>query len=368
MKILIVSGTFYPENSPRSFRTTELAKELGRNGHNVTIIIPYTDFDYSDFTAKYFIKIIFTKQIWIPHVSGSFDGRFGFLKRALRRLLLMVFEYPSIILMYLVKKALRTEKDYDLLISVAVPYPVHWGVAWSRTDKKRIARVWVADCGDPYMGCKTDSFEKLFYFKYLEKWFCRKANYISIPNKDHLNQYYREFHSKIKFIPQGFRFEDSNIYQGEINNTITTFAFAGVLLKGKRDPTVLLEYLSHVSIDFRFILYTENNDMIQPFKFRLGDKIEVRPYIRRESLLYELSKMDFLVNIEFHSSVQSNSPSKLIDYAIVNRPVLSLSMENLNKHLIDEFLRNDYRNKMQFKDVNRFRIESVVKQFIDLVD
>ena len=30
MKILIVSGFFYPQNTPRAFRTTELAKEFGR--------------------------------------------------------------------------------------------------------------------------------------------------------------------------------------------------------------------------------------------------------------------------------------------------------------------------------------------------
>lgn len=32
MNILIVSGSFYPQNTPRSFRTTELAKEFGRLG------------------------------------------------------------------------------------------------------------------------------------------------------------------------------------------------------------------------------------------------------------------------------------------------------------------------------------------------
>ncbi|MHC1775906.1 MAG: glycosyltransferase [Lentimicrobium sp.] len=368
-KILIASGTFFPENSPRSFRTTELAKELGRVGHDVTILIPRNyKIDYTDFEKKYQVRIKFYDQLSLPEISGSFEGRFGIIKLAIRRLLLMLFEYPSIKFMYLVKKALITENDYDLLISIAVPFPIHWGVAWARTRKKRIAKVWVADCGDPYMGCKTDSFKKLFYFKYLEQWFCRKADYISIPNKDHINQYYSEFHGKIKFIPQGFRFEDSNIHLGEIENAIPTFAFAGVLLKTKRDPAVLLEYLASVDVDFKFILYTESNHLIEPFKKKLGNKIEVRPYIRREALLYELSKMDFLLNIEFHSSVKSNSPSKLIDYAIVDRPVLSLSMESLNTSLIDEFLGKNYKNRLQIIDINRFRIENVAKQFIDLVE
>ena len=31
----------FPEQSPRSFRTTELAIELARLGHNVTVILPH---------------------------------------------------------------------------------------------------------------------------------------------------------------------------------------------------------------------------------------------------------------------------------------------------------------------------------------
>ena len=36
-KILLVSNGFYPEISPRSFRATELAKELVRQGHSVKV-------------------------------------------------------------------------------------------------------------------------------------------------------------------------------------------------------------------------------------------------------------------------------------------------------------------------------------------
>ena len=39
-RILIISSAFYPFNSPRSFRTTELAKEFARRGHQVKVITP----------------------------------------------------------------------------------------------------------------------------------------------------------------------------------------------------------------------------------------------------------------------------------------------------------------------------------------
>jgi len=55
-KILIVSGEFYPLNTPRSFRTTELAKEFARQGHEVTVLTP-KDPKHTNFEKKYRLSI-----------------------------------------------------------------------------------------------------------------------------------------------------------------------------------------------------------------------------------------------------------------------------------------------------------------------
>jgi len=108
---------------------------------------------------------------------------FNFFARLLSRVLLILFEYPTIENMFKIMRILKNESDYDLMISFAVPYPVHWGVAFSRSQKHNIASVWVADCGDPYMGDVLDTFRKLFYFGYLEKYFSRKADFIPYQSK-----------------------------------------------------------------------------------------------------------------------------------------------------------------------------------------
>ena len=119
--------------------------------------------------------------------------------RIVNRLLNLLFEYPDIELRSLVKRALQRETGYDLLVSIAVPHPVHWGVAAARTTKHPIAKVWAADCGDPYMLNRLDSFNKLFYFKYFETQFCEKADCITVPTESSNGGYYPEFHSKIKY-------------------------------------------------------------------------------------------------------------------------------------------------------------------------
>jgi len=367
-KILIISGGMFPNNSPRAFRTTELAKELGQLEHDVTLIIPYINYDYSVFEKENNVKVKFLKKRFLPDVPGPFDGKIGIVNRAIRRLLLLLFEYPDIELMYLVRKVLKMESDYDLLISIAVPFPLHWGVAWSRTKKHPIASVWVADCGDPYMGNTMDSFRKFFYFKYVEKWFCRKADFISVPADDYIKYYYHEFLNKIIVIPQGFKYSDSNLYKGKIENQIPTFAFAGRFVPGVRDPRPFLNYLVTVESDFRFVVFAPYSELIAPYKSKLGCKLELRGFIPREELIYELSKMDFLVNIEFEASVRSNSPSKFADYIIAKRPVLSMNMADLDTNKINEFLSGNYSNRLIIQNPDRFRIENVVKQFIKLVE
>ncbi len=222
-KILLVSNAFYPEISPRSYRATELAKEFCRQGHSVVVISKFRDHDYADLLKEYNITLKFWGKSGFPKVPDFKRKPFSIFSRILTRTLLMLFEYPGIEDMFKVKRILKHEGDYHMMISFAVPYPVHWGVAWSRTQKHPIAETWIADCGDPYMGDVLDSFKKPFYFGYMEKWFCRKADFISIPIESAKPGYYPAFHHKIRIIPQGFDFDLGNSKGLSHLNDIPTF-------------------------------------------------------------------------------------------------------------------------------------------------
>jgi hypothetical protein len=363
-RILIVTGGFFPEISPRSFRATELAKEFSRQEHEVVVITKNINYNYADFQTQYKIniKLLGRKILWdIPILTGKY---LNYISRGVRRILLMLFEYPDIELMFKVKKALKYETGYDLLISNAVPFPIHWGVAWSRNRKKRIAKIWVADCGDPYMGNTNDTFRKLFYFKYLEKWFCRKADYISIPTIGYKEQFYKEFHEKIIAIPQGINFEDVKRCQKMPDNPVPTFAFAGSLIKGVREPGKLLDFLSSVVDDFAFIVYTKSIEFFKPYFPRLGTKLQIKDYIPRDELIYNLSCMDFLINIGYDPITQS--PSKLIDYALSGRPILSFSSNEIDMIAIKEFLSGDYTHKFLVDCIEKYNIKNVSNEFLKL--
>lgn len=364
-KIVIVSGSFFPENSPRAFRTTELAVELARQGHDISVYFPTKGIDYSRFEFEHNLKIISLGELKWKGVKLRGNLLELKLRRTLRRGLQMFFEWPDIELMFKVYKAFKNIPKCDLIISIAVPHPIHWGVAKARSRLNKIAEKWVADCGDPYMGDAVDSFRKLFYFKYIEKWFCRKADFITIPVESAKSAYYPEFHNKIKIIPQGFRIDKIVIPDFKKVNDCPYFAYAGGFIKGKRDPGPLLKFLSEYNQKFKFIVYTSQPEILMPFTKLLGEKLEIRNPIPREELLKVLATMDFLINLD--NNITTQVPSKLIDYAIAGRPILNLTSELDYTNLID-FMNGNYRNKMKLDCISNFDIKLVASDFLKLLN
>lgn len=362
MKILIVSRAFYPMNSPRSFRTTELAKEFARQGHKVTVIAP-KDKEQEAFAKKHNLEIIdLGKKRWKDiELKGS--GVVLKMRRILRRGLKLILEYPDIEYLFQVKKALRKQKNthYDLLISVAVPHPIHWGVAAAWKKKGNIADTWIADCGDPYMGGENDTFKPMFYFKYVEKWFCRKADFITVPVKTAIEAYYPEFHPKIEVISQGFNF-DEIITSTEISDGPPHFAYAGSIIPGRRDPADFFEFLIAYPHPYIFDIYSANHHLLKSYAERSDGRIRIKEYLPRKELLFELSKLNFVVN--FDNAGKRQIPSKIIDYVIVEKPILSINTKVFDKKTTLEFLQGNYTNGLQIDNPEQYKIENVTKKFL----
>jgi hypothetical protein len=296
------------------------------------------------------------------------DGtnRNNIINKVLNKVLRRIFEFPDIELMFRIPQIVKMEVNTDLLISIAMPYPIHWGCALSKSiSKNTFPKIWAADCGDPYMGTQGKWLKKFFYFKYVEKWFCRKVDHLVVPIEGAKDGYYPEFRSKIKVIPQGFRFDNINICLNNPQHSIPTFAYSGTFYKEIRDPSLFLEYLSSKNINFKFIIYTTDLEFLKPIIKDLGNKIEIREYIPRDQLLYDLSTMDFLVNFENETLLQS--PSKLIDYALAKRPILSIPSNSLPENTIDEFLAGIYQNQFIVQNVEQYNISNVAKQFSLLI-
>ena len=102
-KILIISKGFYPENSPRSFRATELAKEFAIQGYEVTVLTHRRNHTQDTFAKLYKIKLIFIDEPFSNTSNlNSFPDK-SLLIRAMRVFWIML-NYPLLDLRTLLEK------------------------------------------------------------------------------------------------------------------------------------------------------------------------------------------------------------------------------------------------------------------------
>lgn len=367
-KILIISYSTLPSNSPRAHRTHELATELSRQGHEVILSILTGQHDYKEYSKFNNIQIKPLGKTYFFKFDPITGTSLNITSKVVSKITGKYLEFPFIELMRNTYLTLDKEvlTDVDLLITVAVPHPIHWGTALFRklNYNKLKDTIWVADCGDPYMG--NPNTKRPFYFKFMEKMFGKHADYISIPTEEAKQGYYPEFHNKIKVIPQGFNFNKLKPNDKFIKNDIPTFIYAGTFYSNLRDPRPFLDYLKEINKDFKFIVYTKNSSLIDNYIDALDSKLEVRPYIPREDLILEMSKADFLVNFSNSSSVQT--PSKLIDYTLSGKPIMNINTNiSLDTHLIQEFLEGNYSRQFKVENIEDYNIRNVADKFLKLL-
>lgn len=357
LNIVIISQTIYPMLAPRAFRTTELAKELAKQNHTVTIYTLTGNYDYSEFSNETGIIVKKIGKSIFGCVASDGSCNRNIITRGLSYLF-SKFEYPNIELLPLTIKALKKEKKIDFLITIAVPYSIHWGAALS----KRNFKVWASDCGDPFMGNPFNP--KPHIFAPIEKYWCKKTDFIVVPVENAKAGYYREYWKKIRVIPQGFNFQAIQRRKYK-ENEIATFAYAGNVYEDLRDPSNFLKYLTTLNdINFKFIVYTKTSKIFELYKNKLGDKLIIKTFKEREILIPELSEMDFLINFTNESGVQQ--PSKLIDYYLSGRPILDISSLFNNQLDFNNFMIKNYSKSTIILNPEQYNIQNVVKNFIYL--
>lgn len=371
MKIHIVGGFFYPYLGPRSNRITELTKEFIRLGHvvNVTIITETKGFNDAAYAKeiginkwqnlrlyhkpavgekvvegdKTKIPLIPTLHKWANYLMGGNEIRHSIK----------------------INNALNIEEDTDMVIAISFPFQCIQGTSYY-LKKHRLKKncVLIAESSDPHNGNNRAP-----WFKNVDKNAYSKFDYLTVPTSVAIPAYDGMIpKDRIRVIPQGFNFDNVRLYTGERTAPVK-FAYSGSFFQGIRDPEFLFSYLNNLSRDYEFhwfMLYEEAQwiEMLERYP-NLNAKTHRYTSLDRDTLIYELSKMDFLINIENSTSTQR--PSKVIDYAITGRPILSFNKDNFKAQKLLDYLDGNYHDAMQV-DISQYDIKNVAKQFLDLYE
>ncbi len=381
-KILMNAYYFYPDITPRAFRAFELVKEFARQGYEVKVLLPKSDYDYSNVCQKYNFSVDFVdyKKSAVDNATNvpAAPKEISWFKKIFRNILRrpMYCLFPSgrslKFYFYAVYKKLKKEQEaYDMVLSIAFPFDTHIGAAMAFGANKQFAlAVKVADYGDPLY--KNPAFPNCPLYYWIDRFITSKFDYLTIPTEKALPVYMTfKPEEEIKVIPQGFDF--SEIRRADYQkNPVSTFAYAGTFYEDIRNPTVLLENLYRLhqkGIEFRFVIYTKtgnpnNMKLLGKYIPLLGDKLVIHNMIPREEAIYELSKMDFLINLENLS--ESQAPSKLIDYGLTGRPVYSFDQLNFSVEALMKFFDADY-SLATAVDLESFDIKNVAGQFLQLI-
>lgn len=367
MKIVIISGTIFPHISARSFRTSELAKGFAKMGHEVTVYAILGKYDYSKIEAELpnlHIKTLGKTCFGNPDSDGHLKK--NILQRILTRLLYNVIDFPRCEYFFKTLKALKKETCFDYLITISHPYGIHWGAAYyKKTHLKNLKfKFWASDCGDPFMGDPDVKRLKLF-LQPLEKFWGNMTDQIVIPVENGRKAYYKEVRNKISIIPQSVDFSSFKLTNYK-KNSVPTFLYSGAVYPNMRDPRHFMEFLTTVDYDFKFIVYVPSDKIFGYFKEKLGNKLEIHNYIPRAELIKVMSSMDFLINFNNDSEVQT--PSKLIDYSISKRPILNISTKfsEQERTNFNAFILGDYSSQFKLKDIEQYDSKNVCAQFINL--
>jgi hypothetical protein len=375
MRIIVVGYYNILESVPRANRVRELAREFVLRGYEV-IVLCATGASLKREQNPDGFQVLTYGGGGVASGSGMKDHEQSRMTRFIPRwarsfvkkvAVYLVGELESRHIRAIAQALLKIGRT-DMLISVGLPFAVHRGTERALNTGLRSA-ISIADCGDPYYDNPNRRLAP--YHRWIERRTLSRFDAVTIPTEIARTSYEKAGvdPSRIRIIPQGFAMD---VAMGEPvtrqPHAVVRCAYAGNLYPKIRNPKKILDHLMRqmVPLEFHFYLDMSNNEnraCLEPYLSCSTKKLVVHEPLSREECLRDLRQYDFLVN--FRNRSENQLPSKLIDYAMVGRPILDISCANPDLAVLDSFLNGDYSTAFQI-DLARHDIRRVADQFLSL--
>jgi|GEM_PF-107274 len=376
-KVLIATVQFYPDPTPRGNRVFELARGFAQRGWDVEVLLFWDGRDraaHQKLKEEYGIVVDYLGKGSMHPDLQHFSTLFSISRKPktpagnpVSRLFFNSSESlrRSYWLVRAVFKLLtKFAKRPAVFISISNPLYVHLFSSWALRILPGRKFAAIAEYGDAASPAAA-----------IENRFVARAFDRIVVMNEKMKNWYGNFkeRSSIAVIPHGFNLREVKkaVYE---KNDIPSFAYAGRFWREIRDPTFFFEFLRTREYDFRFYVYWNDagktaapatawiHQMLSTYKALLGGKLIVKDPLPRLELIYELSKQDFLV--DFSNRIGIQEPSKLIDYTLMERPVLSFNQSNFRPETFEAFIRGQYEPSPKV-DLSKHDIDRVMDLYLE---
>ncbi len=390
-KILIVTHQYLPHISPRTTRWKLIVDELINIGHEVTVVTgtkqTIEDANIIYVGNKSSGNVVNKMRKESNNLSGSNFIKKLFYKslKKIYRIIVKTFSWPDYSMFWLLsiyKNKKNLNLDYDLIISVSLPFSSHIA---AYILNKRKNKDWIMDIGDPFT-LKKDAPEnnKILYGflnKYYEKKFYALANKILFTHEDAMSAHvdYFDIDSSKTFIANPISEFKEEIYSRALkynfNSKPIKFGYFGIFTKGVRSPKNFMNYLQGTeNIELHWYVNEDSKNEI------------ILNNVVSESIFHSLVNRDEALNrmadtvhclLSIGNLNNTQLPSKVIEYISTGKPVIHFSeidndpVENIAKEFNNLFIISDRTNKDNlfkqlneyYKNINSFNKENFIENY-----
>ncbi len=390
-KILIVTHQYLPHISPRTTRWKLIVDELISMGHEVTLITGTKQVKKEKniiyIGNKTSSNLVNQARKRSNNLSGSSVIKklfYKFLKK-IYRIIIKTFAWPDYSMFWLLsiyRKRKNLNLDYDLIISVSLPFSSH--IAAYILNKKN-NKEWLMDIGDPFT-LKKDAPEnnKILYGflnKYYENKFYNLASKILFTHEDSMSAHIEHFDIKSEKTYVGNPISEFNeeIFLRSIKynyklNPIK-FGYFGVFTKGVRSPKNFMNHLEGAD-DIELHWYVNEDSKNEITKYSNNSKSIFHSLINRDEALKRMAdSVHCLLSIGNLNTTQI--PSKVIEYISTGKPIIHFTeiendpVINIAKNFNNLFIISDGTSKEDllnelneyYDNINSFNKEFFVQNY-----
>ena len=338
-KILIVTHQYTPHLSPRTTRWKSIVDELVSLGHEVNIVTGTQQNDLNqdkniiyvgNKSSNNFVNNLRDKSNNIGDTSKIKKIYYRSLK-GIYRFIVKTFSWPDYSMFWLlsiIKNKKKLNIDYDIMISVSLPFSSH--IAGYIINKKK-KKEWIMDIGDPFT-LKKDAPENNKYLygflnKYYENKFYLLASKILFTHKESLNfhQEYFKIDPSKTFVANPISKFDHEIFYKSLNYDYSSkpikFGYFGIFTKGVRSPRNFLESIKNIDdLEIFWYVNEDSREQIKSNNLMISNSHFKSIVPREEAKNLMADSVHCLISI---GNMNTNQlPSKVIEYLSTGKPVI----------------------------------------------